>query len=398
MLQIKVKTIVSIGLTVGIFFLASFLTFRTTAVKAEQEKKPPGFPSDAPAVAQPVAKPKGDQEKLQGTWTCVSAVSNGKPWPQESASGFVRKLIIKGETVHWLYGPCLVEDGVLKLDPGANPKSLDISFMGLKNLSWKGIYRFDDDRLTICMRNFYLPKLDNRPKNFSGEKDSGSTLIVLKMEAKEDKDKQDEQKTARQRSNGNLLKLARAMHEYYDNHNHLPPPALSHKGKPLLSWRVAILPELGFNDLYQQFKLDEPWDNPANKVLLRKMPKVYAPVAGKTKVPHSTYYQVFVGPGAGFEEDKELTFKDFTDGTSQTLLIVEAFDPVPWTKPSDLPFDADNPLPEVGGVPEDGLFSFAMADSSVQVVPRNPEKAFISTLRTLITRNSEVKDIPGLSK
>ncbi len=162
---------------------------------------------------------------------------------------------------------------------------------------------------------------------------------------------------------------------------------------------MAILPELGFNDLYQQFKLDEPWDSPANKVLLRKMPKVYAPVAGKTKVPHSTYYQVFVGPGAAFEEAKQLTLEDFTDGTSQILLIVEAFEPVPWTKPSDLPFDAGKPLPEVGGVPEDGLFSFALADSSVQVVPRNPEKAFLLTLRTLITRNSgEVKDIPGLSK
>ncbi len=91
--------------------------------------------------------------------------------------------------------------------------------MGLKNLSWKCIYRFDDDRLTICMRNFYQPKLDNRPKQFSGEKDSGCTLIVLKKEAKEDKDKQDEQKTARQRSNGNLLKLARAMHQYYDNNS-----------------------------------------------------------------------------------------------------------------------------------------------------------------------------------
>src|SRR5258708_17194848 len=184
MLQSKVKTMVSIGLTVGIFFVVSFLTFGTTSVKAEQEKKTPGFPSDAPAVVQPVAKPNGDQEKLQGTWTCVSAVSNGKPWPADAARGFVRKLIIKGETVHWLYGPCLVEDGVLKLDPGANQKSLDISFMGLKNLSWKGIYRFDDDRLTICMRNFYQPKLDNRPKQFSGEKDSGCTLIVLKKEAK----------------------------------------------------------------------------------------------------------------------------------------------------------------------------------------------------------------------
>jgi uncharacterized protein (TIGR03067 family) len=270
---------------------------------------------------------------LQGSWTCVSGESNGKPWPAEFARGFVSKLRIEGKTVQWLFASCLLEDGVVKLDPDAKPKELDISFMGLTYLHWNGIYRLDDNKLTICMRNFYSPKPVNRPTKFTADKDSGCTLIVLKKVPEEKKENKNDQKRIRQRSNGNLLMLARAMHQYHDNHGHYPPPALSGDGKPTLSWRVAILPELGLNDLYKQFKLEEPWDSPANKQLLRKMPEVFAPIADNKKEQNATYYKVFVGAGAAFEEGKELSIKDITDGTSQTLLIVEAHDPVPGPNP-----------------------------------------------------------------
>ena len=43
-------------------------------------------------------------------------------------------------------------------------------------------------------------------------------------------------------------------------------------GKPLLSWRVAILPGLEQGNLYKQFRLDEPWDSPHNLTLLPLMP------------------------------------------------------------------------------------------------------------------------------
>ena len=32
------------------------------------------------------------------------------------------------------------------------------------------------------------------------------------------------------------------------------------QGKPLLSWRVSVLPYMDRGDLYHQFRLDEPWD------------------------------------------------------------------------------------------------------------------------------------------
>jgi hypothetical protein len=139
-----------------------------------------------------------------------------------------------------------------------------------------------------------------------------------------------------------------------------PPPA-----KALLSWRVELLRYLGEEKLYHKFHPDEPWDSPHNKKLLAKMPKVYAPPGVKTKQPGLTYYQVFVGPHAGFEEHAALVMNSmFLDGTSNTFLVVEAGKPVPWTKPADLDYSPDKPLPPLGGI-FSGVFNAAMADGTV---------------------------------
>src|SRR5262249_14544811 len=68
------------------------------------------------------------------------------------------------------------------------------------------------------------------------------------------------------------------------------------------------------------------------------------------KEPHSTYYQVFTGSDAPFSLEARVGPKltDFTDGTAQTFLIVEASEAVPWTKPADLVYDAKKPLPKFG--------------------------------------------------
>jgi RNA polymerase sigma factor (sigma-70 family) len=103
----------------------------------------------------------------------------------------------------------------------------------------------------------------------------------------------------------NLRELALALHNYNDVHGHLPPPAITDKtGKPLLSWRVAILPFIDQDALYKEFKLNESWDSPHNKKLLAKMPRIFAPMGGKTAGTHSTFYQYIVGPEAVFTQWK----------------------------------------------------------------------------------------------
>ena len=170
-----------------------------------------------------------------------------------------------------------------------------------------------------------------------------------------------------------------------NNPTGFPPATIRSKdGKPLLSWRVAALPYLEQNDLYNRFHLDEPWDSPHNKALLKEMPEVYAPVLPTDEPRVSTYYQVFTGPGALFENEKGIGFNDIKDGTSNTLLVVEAGTPVPWTKPEDIEFDKKKPLPKLGRQFDDGFYG-ALADGSVRFFGKNTtDKNF---LRPLITCN-----------
>jgi hypothetical protein len=153
--------------------------------------------------------------------------------------------------------------------------------------------------------------------------------------------------------------------------------------RALLSWRVALLPYLGEQDLFQQFHLGEPWDSPHNKALLRKMPDVYAAPGVTTREPNSTHYQVLVGPHAAFEKHQGLGWVNFTDGTANTLLIVEAASAVPWTKPEDLHFAEDEPLPELGRLYQ-GIFNAALADGTVHAFFQNADP---EVLRAAITRD-----------
>jgi hypothetical protein len=179
------------------------------------------------------------------------------------------------------------------------------------------------------------------------------------------------------------------MHNYHDTYRRLPPAAVcGPDGKPLLSWRVLILPFIEQDALYKGFKLDEPWDSPHNIQLVTKMPRIYAPYKGEPSGDGMTYFQAFVGPSAAFEGTTGLKFSDFTDGTSNTFLIVEAWDPVPWTKPEDLIYDPDGPLPRLGGIIRDGSFRAAFADGSVHNIRNGTSE---ETIRALITRNGNEK-------
>jgi len=217
--------------------------------------------------------------------------------------------------------------------------------------------------------------------------------------AKDDKEPDGERNLVRDRmtSMNNLKQIALAMHNYHDAYNGLPAQAIYSKdGKPLLSWRVAILPFIEEENLYRQFKLKEPWDSAHNKKLLSKMPAVYAPPGIKTKEKYTTFYRVFAGPGTVFEGKKGVMLRDIKDGTSNTILVVEAGQAVPWTKPDELPFDAKKKnLPGLGGI-FGGNFNMALADGSVHYVAADFDK---DIFRAMITRSGgEVVDINKLNK
>lgn len=168
-----------------------------------------------------------------------------------------------------------------------------------------------------------------------------------------------------------LKQIGLAMFNYHDSHGELPP-AQSDKeafkeGKPLLSWRVHILPFVDQPTLFEKFNRHEAADSETNKPLFEKTPEIYvsdpaAPNEGKTRIVRLT------GPEA-VPLDKKFTFASFTDGTSNTIMAIElpADKAIPWSSVEDIVFDPAKPLEAIGKIPPEGL-QVLMYDGSVQTL------------------------------
>jgi hypothetical protein len=173
---------------------------------------------------------------------------------------------------------------------------------------------------------------------------------------------------SRIQSQNNMLQMVIAMNNYNAVNGHLPEavPEPKLKGPTQLSWRVELLPYLDQDVLYKQFHHDEPWDSPHNKALLTTMPSVFAhPKHPQENAQGLTYYRVFVGDHTPFPPGKVSSIPgSFPDGLANTILIIEAADPVPWTKPDELGYDPNKPLPRLGGHYPVGV-NAALADGSV---------------------------------
>jgi hypothetical protein len=226
--------------------------------------------------------------------------------------------------------------------------------------------------------------------------------------APREEDKQAVEARKRQ-SAANLKQIARNLFDYAVERRHLLPAALCDKktGRPLLSWRVVLLPHIGQEALYKQFNLDEPWDGPNNKKLLDKMPKVYAPPGGDAGRGMTNYRGLIAAPGSAVRtawatlSDKEAPLgvwggrfpAPLEDGTSNTFAVVEAAEAVPWTRPGELDYDPKKPLPKLGGLFPDG-FHAGMMDGAVLFISSQVKEADV---RGLITANGrEPVDVGAL--
>jgi hypothetical protein len=172
---------------------------------------------------------------------------------------------------------------------------------------------------------------------------------------------------------GDLKQILLGLHSYEAAFGTFPGGYAGKDGTPGLSWRVAILPFIQEDNLYKLFKLDEAWDSPTNKPLISKMPKMFAPPRESTN--GYTFYRGFTGPNTWLPPQQAARpgqllagakVPQITDGTSNTIMVAEAYDPVIWTKPDEMQFDPNNP-PKLGGVFASG-FHAGLADGSVRFV------------------------------
>jgi hypothetical protein len=190
----------------------------------------------------------------------------------------------------------------------------------------------------------------------------------------------------RVQSSNNLKQIGLAIHNFHAANDRLPMDILDKNGKPLLSWRVELLPYIEQQNVYNMFKLDEPWDSENNKPLSQLQIKMF--MSPNATPPENfewgwTSYRGIAGPGASFEKGKKLKFTDFTDGTSNTIMVIETNDWVPWAKPGDYPFNPDKPLPKIVPPGNKDVFMALFADCSVRAVSvKTAEK----TLKALFTR------------
>ncbi len=191
----------------------------------------------------------------------------------------------------------------------------------------------------------------------------------------------------RPRSVENMKTIALALRDYHAAHGSFPPAALLKPGgKATFSWRVAILPYLGQKKLYDQYRFDEPWDSPHNRELLEKVPTVFrAPGAEASST--ATSYFVLSGPQTIFSDKEGTALDAIRDGAPTTILFVEVKRPIPWTKPEDIPYSAEKPLPELGGYYDTcagkGAFHAAFADGSVRLISGTMDEV---VLRALISK------------
>lgn len=187
----------------------------------------------------------------------------------------------------------------------------------------------------------------------------------------------------RMQEHNRMRQIGLAFHNHHSVYNSFGAADGSTEGgrKSGLSWRVHLLPFLEEAELYAQFKVGEPWDSDQNKKLIAKMPEIFK-VKGVDEVGKTSIH-VFTGKGAPFGDGtKEAALRDFTDGSSNTVLAVEAGPDTAeiWTKPGGLKFDAERPRKVLGKIGD--TFRALFADGFVRSLPADIDEGVLGNLIT----------------
>jgi len=183
----------------------------------------------------------------------------------------------------------------------------------------------------------------------------------------------------RMSSQNNMKQIMLAMLNHESAFKQFPARATRDAdGKPLLSWRVKILPFLEENGLYQEFHQDEPWDSEHNIKLLERMPAVYKHPSYVGAEGHTVYLVPYQKGNVWTSAKPQI--RNITDGTSNTIACFETNDEhaVPWSKPDDIDLDQD----DIFDFFRFGVSNVGMFDGSVRAIAPSIDPVVLKAMIT----------------
>lgn len=198
---------------------------------------------------------------------------------------------------------------------------------------------------------------------------------------------------AKNQNEKNLAQLSEALQRYRRAHDERFPPAVIYgsdgKGGPPHSRRVELLPYLGHQTLYDQYRFDQPWDSTRNLSLLKQMPDVF-----RSPFDHSTNSSYFGVAIKGHTRPQAPSLEGTVNAdAANTFLLVEATRDIPWTKPEDITFDPQSEALQMGGWYRGGWFA-VFADQTVRWFANDTDPS--ATLKLLTINDGQWVGVQGL--
>ena len=140
----------------------------------------------------------------------------------------------------------------------------------------------------------------------------------------------------RMQCTNHMKQIGLALHSYHDRYQCFPPAITADEdGKPLHSWRVLLLPYMEQGALYESIRLDEPWDSDYNRQFHDLTLSVYCCPSAPGSMRGMTSYSVVVGKESYSNvPNTSQMMGAMTDGTSNTIAVVERKTPVCWMDPT----------------------------------------------------------------